>query len=77
MKSINEQLELINKLIEISIPPIDNLDIEFYVSIKHSLLSLKQKIDCDLDFFVAIMHKDTYAKFIQFIEQKNEQQSNH
>lgn len=75
MKSIEEQLKLINKLIQMSTTVIDD-DEECYLSIKHSLLSLKQTIYCDLDFFVAVMHKDEYEQFIHYLDKKNEQ-SNH
>lgn len=40
--------------------------VDLYVSMLNSLESLKQKMEIDYDFFVAVMHKDDFAKFIEF-----------
>ena len=76
MKSIKEQIKYIkdirnNQTIFENSPDMlilqERLN-EYCDSIIHSLESNSQFTNCNLDCFVAVMHKDTYAKFIEYCE---------
>jgi len=78
MNSLDEQIAYVQSIKNDLIFGLENnpnSDIDLIVkesiiqgSILCSLESLKQKIDTNLDYFVACMHKDEYQKFIDFKE---------
>lgn len=43
-------------------------DLEMYLSISNSIESLKLKIETDYDYFVAVMHKNDYKRFVEYKE---------
>ena len=76
MISIKEQIEYIKNIRNNSTIFDNSPDMLLYQeqlnenidSIIHSLESISQFTNCNLDCFVAVMHKDTYAKFIEYCE---------